>query len=134
LRSDLVLFEVSAKGTKYYNQNIITFEILTQGLSAISYLRNVDVIPFYYSEIMLFATFFQIEHSDFIDCLTLPSAIISADIFVTLDESLMRKINNIWKHWIFSYKKSFEAINWCEFEKIFNEKKRILVNFILILP
>jgi predicted nucleic acid-binding protein len=119
LRSSLVLFEVSAKGTKYYNQNIITFEELTQGLATISHLANVEVIPFHYPEIMSFATFFHKEHSDFIDCLILASAIITADYLVTLDESLMRKVKNYWQPKIFSFKDTFQIIHWREFEKKF---------------
>jgi len=115
LRSEMVLFEIAAKGTKYCDKKLINFEELTQGLNAIAYLPNVISIPFYFPETMEFAMHFQKEHTDFIDCLILASAIISADIFVTLDEALIQKAQKMWDKKIISYNNFFKVIHWDNF-------------------
>lgn len=119
IRSDLVIFEIAAKGTKYVNDNIISDEDLAKGINSIINLENVKVIPFYFSEILNLATIFRKDHSDFIDCLTLASAIIYADILITLDDKLIDNIEKIWKDKIYEINNEFKALTWVDFEKDF---------------
>jgi predicted nucleic acid-binding protein len=96
LCSDLVFFELSAKGSKIINQGLLDLEDLLDGISFIHNYSKITKIPMYYPEILILAQEFRKTHQDYIDCLILASAIKTSNIFVTMDSELQEKIQKKW--------------------------------------
>jgi len=115
LRSELVIFELSAKGTKLVNNGVLSLEDITDGLNTLVYQSNIQVIPIHYSEIQILATSLRKDHSDFIDCLILASAINHADIFITMDEKIKKNTVTIWKNIIKERNEDFKVTLWKDF-------------------
>ncbi|MHA1444486.1 MAG: PIN domain-containing protein [Candidatus Hodarchaeales archaeon] len=115
LRSELVIFELSAKGTKLVNNGVLSLEDITDGLNTLVYQSNIQVIPIHYSEIQILATILRKDHSDFIDCLILASAINYADIFITMDEKIKKNTETIWKNIIKERNEDFKVTLWKDF-------------------
>ncbi len=114
-RSDLALFELSAKGTKYVNSRILSLDDLIDGLNAIQFNSSIKIVPLFYSEVQTLATTFRQNHSDFIDCLTLASAAVNCDIFLTLDHVLQERSHNEWRDALSEQNKKFQVKVWQEF-------------------
>lgn len=117
LRSELVIFELSAKGTKLVNEDVLEIEDLIDGITAIQFHPNIIVMPIFYSEVQILSTIFRRDHSDFIDCLTLASAIYYSDIFLTLDSSLKEKYHELWEEEVRKARSTFKLMLWPEFQK-----------------
>jgi PIN domain nuclease of toxin-antitoxin system len=115
-RSELSIFEISAKGRNYVQNESITTQDLIDGINAIEYLPNIEVIPIYHSQIISLALFFSETHSDFIDCLLLASAVNFTDVFISLDETLQQKIEKDWIDEIAKYNDHFQIFLWTQFE------------------
>ena len=113
---ELSIFEISAKGRKYVQNGCITTQDLIDGINAIEYLPNIEVIPIYHSQIQLLALYFSATHSDFIDCLLLASAVNFADRFISLDETLQQKMEKEWNDEIAKYNDHFQMLLWTQFE------------------
>lgn len=92
--SDISLFELSAKANKYVRKNVIEISDLTDGINTIVNEDRIHRIPYHYSEIQLLAHKMGNLHLDFIDCLILATANYHSDIFLTLDEPLIKLIEN----------------------------------------
>jgi len=122
LRSELVIFELSAKGTKLVNANNLTIEDLIDGINAIQFHPSITVIPIFYSEIQILSAVFRKNHRDFIDCLTLASAIYYSDIFLTLNNSLKEKYLDIWEAEISQIRSKFKVMSWQDYQ---NRSKEI---------
>ncbi len=116
-RSELVTFELSAKGTKFVNNRILTIEDVIDGLNIIVYNSSINVIPIHHSEIQILAASLREEHTDFIDCLTLASAVYYADILLTLDEELSEKSQKNWRQLITQSNEHFSVELWKDFLK-----------------
>ena len=115
LRSDLVTFELSAKGTKYVNDGLLKIEDVIDGLNVIVYNASIHVIPIHHSEIQILAAVLRKDHSDFIDCLTLASAIFHSTTFLTLDEELAEKSREVWSQLIKESNETFTVVLWKDF-------------------
>lgn len=115
LRSEITIFEVSAKGWKYCNESKIDEADLLDGLNFIAEMENIEVIPIFYSEIQVMAGTFRKYHSDVIDCLVLSSAINYADTFVSLDESLQDKYESTLSSLIAPDFPDFKFLTWTRF-------------------
>jgi len=118
-RSEMVTFELSAKGTQLVNKNLLEIEDVIQGLNALVYNSTIHVVPIYYSEIQILATLLRRDHSDFIDCLTLASAVHYSDTFITLDKHLEEKSMGIWNQSIKGINAEFKVYQWKDFSKQF---------------
>ena len=116
-RSELVTFELSAKGSKYTNEGLLTIEDVIEGLNTLVYDSSIQVVQIHHSEIQVLAAILRKNHSDFIDCLTLASAINTSDIFVTLDQSLKKKSVSIWTQNIQEFNEEFRVLLWKDFTK-----------------
>jgi len=117
LRSDLVTFELSAKGTKYVNEGLLKIEDVIDGLNIIVYNSSIQVIPNHHSEIQILAAVLRKDHSDFIDCLTLASAIFYSVTFLTLDEEIEEKSRDVWYQLIKDSNETFNVTLWKDFIK-----------------
>lgn len=116
MRSEIVLFELSAKGTKYVNEGLLAIEDVTEGLNFIYYHPTIQVIPYHYSEIQIFASLLRSNHSDFIDCLILASALYYSDFLLTFDGPLIEKAQSIWRKAISRENKEFKILLWEDFD------------------
>jgi predicted nucleic-acid-binding protein len=121
-RSELTIFEISAKGWKYIYEGLINQEDLINGINSIMYIERIKPIPFYDSPIQILAGYFKKEHNDFMDCLILASAIINSELFITLDRTLITKIDEIWKSEIEKTNPNFQALLWDDFKKNYLKK------------
>lgn len=115
MRSELTIFEISAKGWKYIYENKISRIDLIDGINTIQDIDRIEVIPIHLSSIQLLAGFFRENHPDFIDCLILASAVVSADMLLTLDANLIPKIQGIWQDEIRKENAKFQAMLWDNF-------------------
>ncbi len=118
-RSELVTFELSVKGTKYVNEDLLKIEDVIDGLNTLVYDSIIQVIMFYHSEIQVLTAFLRKNHSDFIDCLTLASAIYNSDAFITLDRSLEKNSTSIWNEKLTEINEEFQVFLWKDFKKQF---------------
>ncbi len=116
-RSELVAFELSAKGSKYTNEGLLTIEDVIEGLNTLVYDSSIHVIQLHHSEIQVLAALLRRNHSDFIGCLTLASAIHNSDAFITLDRSLKKKSTSIWTQNIKEFNEEFRVFLWQDFTK-----------------
>lgn len=112
-RSELTVFELSAKGARLINEDKLDITDVTEGLSSVQLLESINVIPIFYSEIQVLASQFRKDHSDFIDCIILASAINYTQKLVSLDDTLKKKFNNKWQKKL-QINKNFEIILWDE--------------------
>ncbi|HUU78672.1 MAG TPA: PIN domain-containing protein [candidate division Zixibacteria bacterium] len=117
IRSELVIFELSAKGSKLINTGKLTVKDLTQGITAIQYNQKIETIPIYYSEIQTLACELRKHHTDHIDCLIVATAVHHAEEMITLDKELKRKAQEEWKAVIEKENKKFKLVLWEEYEK-----------------
>ena len=115
LRSELVIFELSAKGTKFVINGTLKLEDVSDGLNTVVYQSDIQVIPIHFTEIQSLATFFRKNHSDFIDCLILASAVNYADILITLDKEIEHKSITNWKEKIKGTNENFKLMLWKDF-------------------
>ncbi len=117
IRSELVIFELSAKGSKLINRGELSIEDLTLGLTAIQYLKKVDSIPIHYTEIQTLACELRKKHKDHIDCLMVATAVYYAEGMLTLDKELKKKAKEEWKTVIENINKKFKILLWEEYKK-----------------
>lgn len=117
IHSDLLLFELSAKGCKLVTQEIISIEDLTRGITAIKYHPRIRSIPIHYSEIQSLACDLRKHHSDFIDCLLVATAVYHADGMISLDKSLQKKAQKEWKPTLEKVNPKFKVLLWKDYQK-----------------
>lgn len=115
--SELVYFELSAKGSKYINKGILSMEDLLDGISFIQNYEKITKIPMHYPEILILAQEFRKTHQDYIDCIILASAIKSSDMFITMDSELQGKIRTTWKSIITKENSIFTVTSFSDFSK-----------------
>ncbi|MFX0207499.1 MAG: hypothetical protein ACFFDT_16045 [Candidatus Hodarchaeota archaeon] len=83
--STISLFELQAKGAKYYRTGELTPQEVTQGIASINMEPQLRKIPFWESNISLLALELRKKHNDFINCLILSSSMITADVLISED-------------------------------------------------
>jgi len=115
-RSELTTFELSAKGVKLVNEGEIEITDLIDGLNSLQFMNSVKVIPIFYSEIQILSSKFRKDHTDFIDCIILASAINYSQKLISFDRTLKRKFLKKWQNEI-QTKKNFEMILWDDFKR-----------------
>ncbi|MHA1992734.1 MAG: PIN domain-containing protein [Candidatus Hodarchaeales archaeon] len=111
-RSEITLFELSAKGSKFVNEGKIEITDFINGINTVNFMSRVATVPIYYSETQTLATKFRKDHPDFIDCVILASAVYYSDIFVTLDELLKKKFEEKWRVGLDNHVKDFKVLLW----------------------
>lgn len=86
--SQITLFELSAKGAKYVNNGTLLPETVTEGIRAILYDDEIEIVPFHDSKLLL--TSFKLRNTltDFIDRLIVATAINHCDALISEDEEI----------------------------------------------
>lgn len=86
--SQITIFELSAKGTKYIKEGHLSPERVTRGISAIIYNDTIETIPIHDTTIL--QTSFKLRNmlNDFVDCLILSSAMNHSDAIITEDNEI----------------------------------------------
>lgn len=84
--SEITIFELSAKGAKYIQNNVLLPERVTLGIRSILYDDGIEKISNYDGQILLTAFSLRSLMTDFIDCLILSTALNRCDALVTEDQ------------------------------------------------
>lgn len=83
--SELTLFELSAKGTKYTASGQLSLERLIKGLRSIILDESIQKAPFYDDEQLVVSFRLRELINDYVDCAILSSAIFGHDALMTED-------------------------------------------------
>ena len=92
--SQITLFELAAKGSKYILEGSLMPEKVTRGIRAIVYNSEIQTIPTHDSKILLTAFKLKGKLNDFIDCLILSSAINQCYALITEDSDIQNLKKN----------------------------------------
>ena len=99
----------------YANVGVIDLRDLIDGPISVFTLEGVRVVSFYLAEIQVGAPLFRRTRPDFIDCLTLASALHVADLFLTIDAELVEKASERWGDHLEEVNPGFRVVHWDEF-------------------
>ena len=119
--SSITLFELSAKGAKMIKAGKLTVNDVIDGLNALTSWRNISSIDPWNGEVQRLAFDFRHDHSDYIDCLVLASAIIHANVLVSEDITLKKLFKTKWLNRVREINTEFEILNTNELEAKINE-------------
>jgi PIN domain nuclease of toxin-antitoxin system len=119
--SSITLFELSAKGAKMIKAGKLTVNDVIDGINALTSWRNISSIDPWNGEVQRLAFDFRYDHSDYIDCLVLASAIIHANVLVSEDITLKELLKTKWLNRVREINTEFEILNTNELEKKINE-------------
>ena len=95
--SSITLFELSAKGARLIKEGKLTVNDVVDGITALISWRNISLIEPWNGEVQRLAFDFRLDHSDYIDCLVLASAIIHANVLVSEDILLKKLLKTKWQ-------------------------------------
>ena len=84
--SEVTIFELSAKGAKYAQNNALSPERVALGIRSILYDDSIKKISTYDTSILLTAFSLRSLMGDFIDCLILSTALHHCDALITEDQ------------------------------------------------
>lgn len=84
--SEITLFELSAKGAKYVQDNLLLPERINLGIRSILHDDGIGKISGYDSKILLTAFSLRSLMTDFIDCLILSTALNRCEALLTEDQ------------------------------------------------
>lgn len=109
--SSITLFELSAKGAKMVKSGKLTHKDVIDGINALVSWRDIKSIEPWNGEVQRLAFEFRNDHSDYIDCLILASAIIYSDVFLSEDQTLKKLFKENWKIKTRELNTEFKIIN-----------------------
>jgi len=92
--SQITIFELSAKGAKYIQEDMLSPERVTRGINAIIYNDTVETIPMHDTTILQTAFKLRNMLNDFIDCLILSSAMNNSEAIITEDNEIQNLKKN----------------------------------------
>ena len=92
--SQITIFELSAKGAKYIQEDMLSPERVTRGINAIIYNDAVETIPMHDTTILQTAFKLRNMLNDFIDCLILSSAMNNSEAIITEDNEIQNLKKN----------------------------------------
>jgi PIN domain nuclease of toxin-antitoxin system len=118
-RSEISIFELSAKGTKFVVGGLLDIDDVIDGLNTIQQISQIKIIPIYLSEIQILATKLRQSNPDFIDCLIVASAALFSDIFITIDETIKTNFNEYWNNYLREKNPEFQILMWDEFRQFY---------------
>lgn len=81
------------------------------GINALVSWRNISSIDPWNGEVQRLAFDFRFDHSDYIDCLILASAIIHANVLVSEDITLKKLLQTKWLNRVREINTEFEILN-----------------------
>lgn len=119
--SSITLFELSAKGARLIKEGKLTVNDVVDGINALVSWRNISLIEPWNGEVQRLAFDFRLDHSDYIDCLVLASAIIHANVFVSEDILLKKLFKTKWFNRVREINIEFEILNTEELKVKINE-------------
>ena len=96
--SQITIFELSAKGAKYIQEDMLSPERVTRGINAIIYNDTVETIPMHDTTILQTAFKLRNMLNDFIDCLILSSAMNNSEAIITEDNEIQNLKKNTQFH------------------------------------
>jgi PIN domain nuclease of toxin-antitoxin system len=86
--SEISLFELAAKGAKLAKDGLANKERLTQAVQSLVSDESLGKVGAYEEELLPLAVDLRQNHSDFVDCLILASAVSACEMLVTEDALL----------------------------------------------
>ncbi len=119
--SSITLFELSAKGARMIKSGKLTVNDVIDGINALVSWKNISAINPWNGEVQRLAFDFRLDHSDYIDCLILTSAIIHANVFVSEDITLQKLLKTKWLNRIREINIEFEIVNTDQLKAKINE-------------
>jgi PIN domain nuclease of toxin-antitoxin system len=121
--SSITLFELSAKGARMIKSGKLTSNDVIEGINALLSWKKLSSILPWNGEVQRLAFDFRLDHSDFIDCLILASAIIHADVFISEDMTLKKLLETKWLNRVREINIEFEILNINQLKTKINEVK-----------
>ena len=121
LYSSITLFELSAKGAKLVSAHRLREADVTNGLTALRDWDSLSLVDPWSREVQQLAFYFRKNHTDFIDCLLLASAVIYADGFVSEDEELSNLVDQQWETRIRVQNAAFQVFTACGLKETFEK-------------
>ena len=116
--SQISLFELSAKGSKYVVKNQLSPERIALGIRAILNDDIVAKIPVYEDKVIIYALNFRALMNDFVDCLILATALTCCDSLITEDQVIHSlKKNARYLGLVDKANPNFTIQNWAEISK-----------------
>jgi PIN domain nuclease of toxin-antitoxin system len=109
--SSITLFELSAKGARMIKSGKLTVNDVIDGINALVSWRNISSIDPWNGEVQRLAFDFRLDHSDYIDCLILASAIIHTNVLVSEDITLKKLLKTKWLNRVREINIEFEILN-----------------------
>ena len=119
--SSITLFELSAKGARMIKSGKLTVNDVIDGINALVSWKNISAINPWNGEVQRLAFDFRLDHSDYIDCLILASAIIHANVFVSEDITLKKLLKTKWLNRVREINIEFEIVNTYQLKAKINE-------------
>ena len=119
--SPITLFELSAKGGRLVNKDQLEDTNVIDGINAITSWKKLTVVDLWLGEVQRLAFDFRLDHSDYIDCLILASAIIHANVFVSEDTTLKKLLKTKWLNRVRDVNIEFEILNTHQLKDKINE-------------
>ncbi|MCK4848863.1 MAG: hypothetical protein KAT16_07570 [Candidatus Heimdallarchaeota archaeon] len=114
--SSITLFELSAKGAKMIKSGKLTHKDVIDGINALKVWKDVKSIDPWNGEVQRLAFDFRIDHTDYIDCLIVASAVIHSDVFLSEDKTLKTFFKENWFHKAREINSEFEIMNANQFK------------------
>jgi len=118
LFSPVSLFEMSAKGAKYVNSGKLIKSDVINGINSLVDWELFKSTNPWMGEVQRLAFDFREQHSDYIDCLILSSAIIYANILISEDE-IIKELTKLNSSAISNFNANFSVKNASEVNKEF---------------
>ncbi len=109
--SSITLFELSAKGARMIKSGKLTSNDVIDGINALISWKELSSIVPWNGEVQRLAFDFRLDHSDFIDCLILASAIIHADVFISEDMTLKKLLKTKWLNRVREFNSEFAILD-----------------------
>ncbi|MHA1974028.1 MAG: hypothetical protein ACTSW1_13600 [Candidatus Hodarchaeales archaeon] len=113
----ITLFELSAKGAKLVNSGLLIQNDVVKGINALLAWEKIEITSPWSGEIQRLAIDFRHDHSDYIDCLILATAVVRSNILVTEDSNIKSLVNSNWSNKIVDVNDEFSVMNASEMEE-----------------
>ena len=109
--STITLFELSAKGARMIKSGKLTSTDVIDGINALISWKNIISLDPWNGEVQRLAFEFRKDHSDYIDCLVVASAVVYADVFISEDITIKDLLKVKWKNNVREINTDFKIMN-----------------------
>lgn len=111
LYSSITLFELSAKGAKLVQTGILSESDVVEGILSLQHNKDTNIHHPWAGEVQRLAMYFRKDHSDYVDCLILATAVVYADKLVSEDKKIKKSVQRSWFKTISEINDHFEVLN-----------------------